>query len=593
MAHGVDRNLAHPEYPIGMTGCHGRAARRVGSVRAGWARATTRVVLALLAIAVCGTPDAAAAQDTQAEDRYCANCHEVDRLRVSVHGPTIPCLSCHREDRHRDFPQDSAVAARKRSTICADCHEDVHLSHRDVAEGAPLCTDCHAAHNDPPPARAPGLLARRCATCHAQEFAEFEAGGHAASIAMDSPNGDLPTCMTCHPPHPASAEEAGDARLAVTALCVDCHTSDLLIRRYDLPRLAAETYARDFHGTTLQFQWRHPSGKNQPDVMVCSDCHGAHEVGWLDRGQLAPVCLECHEDADERIVGAWLGHEPVSPRQGVAVWAVRVMYYVFIPLVLSGLLLHILLDVRHQRQRRKHPELHAPTAGPKVMVTRFSLLERIEHLLSMVIFTLLVLTGLPQGYPGSSVGNWFIQLWGGIGTTRLIHRVAGVVFVTLLVLHVGRSVVGAFRKGHVPAMFPEKKDFVDAMQTLRHYLRNTPLPKVGKFDFREKFEYWGLFLGGTLMTVTGLVLLFPEGASQLLPGIVLAIARVMHGLEATFAVLVVVLWHSYGVILRPEVFPLDKSIFTGKISLERLREEHALEYERIFGTSETEPDPAP
>jgi len=67
----------------------------------------------------------------------------------------------------------------------------------------------------------------------------------------------------------------------------------------------------------------------------------------------------------------------------------------------------------------------------------------------------------------------------------------------------------------------------------------------------------------------------------------------MHGLEATFAVLVVVLWHSYGVILRPEVFPLDKSIFTGKISLERLREEHALEYERIFGTGETGPDAEP
>jgi hypothetical protein len=52
-------------------------------------------------------------------------------------------------------------------------------------------------------------------------------------------------------------------------------------------------------------------------------------------------------------------------------------------------------------------------------------------------------------------------------------------------------------------------------------------------------------------------------------------------------VLVVLLWHSYGVILRPEVFPLDTSIFTGKISLERLREEHALEYERIFGAAET------
>ena len=74
------------------------------------------------------------------------------------------------------------------------------------------------------------------------------------------------------------------------------------------------------------------------------------------------------------------------------------------------------------------------------------------------------------------------------------------------------------------------------------------------------------------MSGSGLVLLFPELFTQVLPGILIAAIRTMHGLEATFAVLVVVLWHSYGVIFRPEIFPLDTTIFTGKISLERLRE---------------------
>jgi hypothetical protein len=70
--------------------------------------------------------------------------------------------------------------------------------------------------------------------------------------------------------------------------------------------------------------------------------------------------------------------------------------------------------------------------------------------------------------------------------------------------------------------------------------------------------------------------------TRFLPGQIVAASRVVHGLEATFAVLVIVLWHSYGVILRPEIFPLDTSIFTGKVSLERLKEEHPLEYERLF-----------
>jgi len=86
------------------------------------------------------------------------------------------------------------------------------------------------------------------------------------------------------------------------------------------------------------------------------------------------------------------------------------------------------------------------------------------------------------------------------------------------------------------------------------------------------------------MSATGFMLLFPETFSWVVPGGVIAAGRVLHGLEGTFAVLVVILWHSWSVILRPEIFPLDKSIFTGKIDLERLRVEHALEYERIFGT---------
>jgi cytochrome b subunit of formate dehydrogenase len=131
-------------------------------------------------------------------------------------------------------------------------------------------------------------------------------------------------------------------------------------------------------------------------------------------------------------------------------------------------------------------------------------------------------------------------------------------------------------------MVPTVQDFRDAAGTLKHFVQGTPRPKVGKFDFAEKFEYWGLFLGGILMSTTGVILVWPEVLTQILPGIVVAAVRTIHGFEATFAVLVVALWHTYSVILRPEVFPLDTSIFTGKMSVERLEEEHGREYERLF-----------
>jgi len=52
------------------------------------------------------------------------------------------------------------------------------------------------------------------------------------------------------------------------------------------------------------------------------------------------------------------------------------------------------------------------------------------------------------------------------------------------------------------------------------------------------------------------------------------------------AFLIILIWHMYGAHLNPEVFPFDSSIFTGKISVERLRHEHPLEWERLNARGE-------
>ena len=62
-------------------------------------------------------------------------------------------------------------------------------------------------------------------------------------------------------------------------------------------------------------------------------------------------------------------------------------------------------------------------------------------------------------------------------------------------------------------------------------------------------------------------------------------AKAAHSNEALLAFLVIVVWHLYNSIFSPEVFPLDTAIFTGKISVSRMKHEHPLEYERITGQS--------
>jgi cytochrome b subunit of formate dehydrogenase len=331
--------------------------------------------------------------------------------------------------------------------------------------------------------------------------------------------------------------------------------------------------------------------------MICSDCHGAHQVGWKQSDVIADVCLRCHEKGDERLAGAWLGHAPVGPDNQILIWAVKSFYYFLIPFMLTGLFLNIVFHLIDQRRdgarvmrtegmRRILARLRREKLPKPETVTRFSPVERLEHLGSMLTFLTLVITGLPQTRPDLGAARAIIDFFGGIGSTRIIHRTAGVLFVALMLAHVTRAVVKAVREHRLPAMVPTRKDFEDVLQTFRHYLFGAPRPRVGKFDFSEKFEYWGLFLGGIVMSMTGTFLIFPELVSQYLPGIILAVMRLMHGLEGTFAVMVVILWHSYGVIFRPEVFPLDTSIFTGKMDVHRLKHEHELEYDRLFPEEE-------
>jgi cytochrome b subunit of formate dehydrogenase len=261
--------------------------------------------------------------------------------------------------------------------------------------------------------------------------------------------------------------------------------------------------------------------------------------------------------------------------------------------MLGGLLLHVvfnLLDERRKGARVMRTEgvqrlltrLRGRDPPEDESVVRFSPTDRLEHLASMLTFTLLVVTGLPQTRPDLAVANGVISFFGGIATTRFVHRAIGFLFVALMVTHVARAVMRAIRGRRLPVMVPSRSDFADVLQTVRHYLTAAPRPRVGKFDYAEKFEYWGLFLGAIVMSVSGLVLVFPVLVTLVLPGEAVAALRTMHGLEATFAVMVVVLWHSYGVILRPAIFPLDTSIFTGRMSVARLAHEHPLEFERLF-----------
>lgn len=225
-------------------------------------------------------------------------------------------------------------------------------------------------------------------------------------------------------------------------------------------------------------------------------------------------------------------------------------------------------------------------ADKEVMFTRFNLWQRIEHLIQMIGFTGLCLTGLPQKFYDADWSQWLILSLGGIDNTRFVHRTLAAIFVMQAMLHISNMLLSIVRKRFRPSMVPFPKDFRDAIDMLWYCLGvSNKQPLCDRYDYRQKFEYWGVVLGALIMIVTGLILTFPAQTTLLLPGEFVPAAKEMHSGEALLAFLVIVIWHMYGAHFNPLRFPGDVTIFTGKIAKERMLEEHPLEWARATGQS--------
>ncbi len=216
----------------------------------------------------------------------------------------------------------------------------------------------------------------------------------------------------------------------------------------------------------------------------------------------------------------------------------------------------------------------APASTPRTLHTRFSLVDRAQHLLMLLSFTTLAITGLVQKYALSAVALFIVRLWGGIENIRATHHTAALVLMLVAVFHVLELGYKGYVLGAGLTMLPGIQDIKDAWRALTYNLGlQKTRPQMGRYTFEEKAEYWALVWGVLIMGFTGFMMWNPLETVKIFPGDFIPAAKVAHGSEALLAVLAIIVWHMYGVHLRR----FNKSMWTGQLSEEEMLHEHPLE----------------
>lgn len=217
-------------------------------------------------------------------------------------------------------------------------------------------------------------------------------------------------------------------------------------------------------------------------------------------------------------------------------------------------------------------------------IVRFDRHQRIQHLLLMITFLLLVFTGMPLKFNDWSISQWWIELWGGIDNTRVIHRDAGWTMILTSVYHLAYIAYTTFilKRPFPIQMVPSRKDLDDIIQEMGYFLGlKKQRPRFDRFDWRQKFDYWAVFWGMPVMFISGFILAYPVFATDYLPSWSVPVALIAHSDEALLATTWIFVVHFIFIHLAPGVFPLNKVIFTGKLSDKQYHHEHPMEYERM------------
>jgi len=398
-----------------------------------------------------------------------------------------------------------------------------------------------------------------CLDCHGiQDLTAVDRAGRVVSLFVDeagfvsSVHGAV-SCVGCH--RGLSREHPEDNVRPEPVNCAVCHEHEF------------DTFNASVHG---------PARRQGVAAAGCHDCHGDHGIlpssdpkSSIHPDHRVETCGKCHPGANESFAAGKIHVdtlEDVDLSSIVSHW-VRIGYLVVIWAVVGLMAGHNLAVWLHKAIVARRSE--------KRWVLRMDRGQRLQHLVLMLSFILLAITGFALKYPDS----WMTWLLGGDeAVRRWLHRVAGIVLLATAGWHVMYLCTAAEGRRLIRDLWPRRQDIRDVAQHARHLAgRSVSRPCYGRFGYVEKIEYWAVVWGVILMGITGLMIWLRVEVGGVLPRWVVEVALTVHFYEAILACLSIVVWHFYHVVLDPGVYPLNWAWWDGRVSERWYREEHGLD----------------
>jgi cytochrome b subunit of formate dehydrogenase len=227
---------------------------------------------------------------------------------------------------------------------------------------------------------------------------------------------------------------------------------------------------------------------------------------------------------------------------------------------------------------------------------RFTRLQRILHICMIVSFMSLALTGLTLKFSYTKWASVLSHLLGGFESAGYIHRSAAVVMFGVFVTHLvdlyrlKKREHGSWRALLLgpSSMLPSRRDLIEFWDTLKWFVGRGERPAYGRWTYWEKFDYFAVFWGIAVIGSTGLTLWFPVFFTRFLPGWFLNVATIIHSDEALLATGFIFTVHFFNTHLRPEKFPMDITVFTGRMRVEELKRDKPREYEALVASGKLE-----